>query len=156
MGTVLSVPCDNEVLVQETLLEDTTPTTSPLMRQVPWAPQKRSAAQHLLFLDVQTTTDDPPQLLSLDAVLYVIDEGTATKGESLSAIIRPRRAYSVMRHMQDVRAHGIPAEVLGKQGQAAAMPMAMRKRENKRKSKSKSKSKRKRKRKRKKRKRRAR
>lgn len=47
---------------------------------VPWAPQKRSAAQHLLFLDVQTTTDDPPQLLSLDTVLYVIDEGTAHEG----------------------------------------------------------------------------
>ena len=120
MGPVLSVPRDEEVPVQETLWEDTTPTTSPLKLHEPGAPRKRSASsQHLLFLDVQTSTDDPPQLLTLDAVLYVIYEGMATKGESLSAIIRPRRAYSVMRHMQDVRAHGIPAEILGTQGQAA-------------------------------------
>ena len=84
-----------------------------------WAPRKRSVPVHYLFLDVQTTNDDEPQLLSLDAVLYEIEHGLPTKGESMSAIIRPKRPYSVLRHMQDVRVHGIPVEVLNTQKRAS-------------------------------------
>ena len=110
MGAAPSLPKD----VHEDLL-DTTPCNSPIIVHEPWAPRKPGAEEHYLFLDVQTTNDHTPQLLSLDAVMY----NSGEKKASMSAIIRPRRAYSVLRHMQDVRYHGIPVEVLGTQGQDA-------------------------------------
>lgn len=112
MGAAPSLPKDKDV--HEDLL-DTTPCNSPITLIEPWAPRKPAGEEHYLFLDVQTTNDHMPQLLSLDAVMYTSGEEEA----SMSAIIRPRRAYSVLRHMQDVRYHGIPAEVLGTQGQDA-------------------------------------
>lgn len=112
MGAAPSLPKDTDV--HEDLL-DTTPCNSPITLIEPWAPRKPAGEEHYLFLDVQTTNDHMPQLLSLDAVMYTSGEEEA----SMSAIIRPRRAYSVLRHMQDVRYHGIPAEVLGTQGQDA-------------------------------------
>ena len=112
MGAAPSLPKDKDV--QEEFL-CTTPCNSPITVKEPWAPRKPGADEHYLFLDVQTTNDHMPQLLSLDAVMYNSGEEEA----SMSAIIRPRRAYSVLRHMQDVRYHGIPGEVLGTQGKDA-------------------------------------
>ena len=117
MGVAPSLPKGNDV--QEDLL-NTTPCNSPISLNEPWAPSKPGAEEHYLFLDVQTTNDHMPQLLSLDAVMYThTNDGHLEEGASMSAIIRPRRAYSVLRHMQDVRYHGIPAEVLGTQGKDA-------------------------------------
>jgi len=121
MGAASSLPKDKDV--PEDLM-DTTPCNSPITFQEHWAPRKPVAEEHYLFLDVQTTNDHMPQLLSLDAVMYTYtpphtNDGRLEKGASMSAIIRPRRAYSVLSHMQDVRYHGIPAEVLGTQGQDA-------------------------------------
>ena len=117
MGAAHSLPKDTDVPED---LPDTTPCNSPITLIEPWAPRKPGAEEHYLFLDVQTTNDHMPQLLSLDAVMYThTNDGRLEEGVSMSAIIRPRRAYSVLRHMQDVRYHGIPAEVLGKQGQDA-------------------------------------
>jgi hypothetical protein len=116
MGAAPSLPKDKDV--QEALL-DTTPCNSPNTPKEPGAPRKRGAGEHFLFLDVQTTNDHMPQLLSLDAVMYSSDDGHLEEGASMSAIIRPRHAYSVLRHMQEVRYHGIPAEVLGIQGKDA-------------------------------------
>jgi len=75
---------------------------------------------YYLFLDIQTTNDDEPQLLSLDAVLYHLENGNFVKRGSMSEIIRPKRPYSVLRHMQDVRTHGIPADIIGTMGRDAA------------------------------------
>ena len=121
MGPIYSIPRDDE---QETHQDSPHTTPRRVIPKTPaeatWAPRKRGVPVHYLFLDVQTTNDDEPQLLSLDAVLYEIEHGIPTKGESMGAIIQPRRPYSILRHMQDVRVHGIPVEVLSTKGRAAA------------------------------------
>lgn len=84
------------------------------------APAKPVGKVYYLFLDVQTTTEDMPQLVALDAVLYSYsNDKTYHQENSMSAIVRPKRGYSVLRHMQDVRFHGVPAEVMASKGQDA-------------------------------------
>ena len=96
-----------------------TPCHSPSSPPLP--PRKSRAKNFYLFLDVQTTTEDLCQIVTLDAVLYSTKQGdhpsTMLVENAMSAIVRPKRGYSVLRHMQDVRYHGVPAKTLGEKGQ---------------------------------------
>ena len=117
MGPIYSIPQNEEEFSPQTTPRAWSPRSLPL-------PQTNTKSHgipaYYLFLDVQTTNDDEPQLLSLDAVLYHVEHGIMQKGESMSAIIRPTRPYSILRHMQDVRGHGIPVEILNTQGRDSA------------------------------------
>ena len=115
MGPIYSIPAGEEEEIHSPQRVTPNATT-----QMTWAPRKRGVPVHYLFLDIQTTNDDEPQLLNIDAVLYEIEHGLPTKGESMTALVRPKRPYSVLRHMQDVRVHGIPMDILSTKGRPSA------------------------------------
>ena len=120
MGNSTSTTAANDV--QETLL-DITPESTPKNASTtatngifPFLKRRRTT--HYLFLDVQTTGEDDPQLVNVDAVMYSPTDGILVKHDWMSALVKPCRGYSAMQHMQDVRAHGIPLDILLAKGQA--------------------------------------
>lgn len=69
------------------------------------------------MLDVDTTSEDNPQLVSMEAELY--SSNLRLVAEMVS-VVKPRNGYAVMRHMQDVRHHGVTAEMMSDKGDDAA------------------------------------
>lgn len=70
-----------------------------------------------LMLDAETTSENTPQLVSLEAELY--DEAFCLLWE-LSSVVKPRRGYAALTHAQDVRYHGVTAEMMADHGDDAA------------------------------------
>lgn len=85
-----------------------------------------SAPRYYLALDVHTTTEDKPQLVSIEAAIYVLEnegEGGSSclrKLGEMEAVAKPRLGYAVLRHMQDVRYHGVTAETMASKGEEAS------------------------------------
>lgn len=99
-----------------------TPSNSPCTQdnEVPTAPSKRHKTMYYLFLDVQTTNEERPQLLAISAVLYSRDGVNARrlrKEDAMNVIIHPKEGYSIVKQMQDIRYHGITMDMMGSKGQ---------------------------------------
>lgn len=109
----------HSTLVRTILPSPQTPPHTPPVRRpaTPKAPRKTRGKRFYLFLDVQTTTEDMPQIVALDAVLFSQKDGEYQEEENaMAAVVRPKRGYSVLRHMQDVRYHGVPAQLMATNG----------------------------------------
>lgn len=99
--------------------------------------------RYYLALDVQTTSEDMPQIVSIEAAMYalepwdwlsnagrVLDKNELMVQDSdglclrklgeMSAIVKPRHGYAEIRHMQDVRYHGVTLEAMAEFGEDAS------------------------------------
>lgn len=97
-----------------------TPSTSPLEhhKEVPAAPSKRHKTMYYLFLDIQTTHEERPQLLAISAVMYSRDDANSRlqKKDGVNMIVHPKEGYSILQQMQDMRYHGITIDLIGRKG----------------------------------------
>jgi hypothetical protein len=89
----------------------------------PPTPRKPSRGRFYLCLDVQTTSGDRPQLVSVEAVLLRHDppDTVYRKIDELAYLVLPRYGYSATRHVQDMRYHGVTAERLAREGKDSAV-----------------------------------
>jgi hypothetical protein len=80
---------------------------------------------YYLMLDVETTSEDMPQIVSIEAELYRCSMNSQMQFiEQISSVTKPSRGYAVLRHMQDVRHHGVTAEMMSDRGDDAVEALA--------------------------------
>lgn len=93
----------------------TTESISPRQKAVSSLPE----SVYYLMLDVETTSEDMPQIVSIEAELYFSRDTQLLRIAEMTSVVKPRRGYAVLRHMQDVRYHGITAEMMSDHGDDA-------------------------------------
>ncbi len=74
---------------------------------------------YYLMLDVETTSEDMPQIVSIEAELYRCQTSQMQRIAEMTSVVKPRRHYTALRQMQDVRYHGITAEMMSDHGDDA-------------------------------------
>lgn len=126
MGTTPSSIPDPRPIADAADDDDQYITTTPLSltpthNRLPSTPCKLPRERFLLCLDVQTTGEDRPDLLSVEAAMYHYDPATnaSVKQGEMVAVVRPREGYTGARHLHDMRGHGLTAERLAREGKTA-------------------------------------
>lgn len=73
------------------------------------------------MLDVETTSENNPQIVSMEAALYRLrDHEQLALVAEMTSIVKPSRGYSVLHHIQDLRYHGVTAEMMADHGDDAS------------------------------------
>jgi hypothetical protein len=121
MGLTQSKPLVNDSDKLTPLIIDSTPTHSPGFnspRRPPHPPSKPNKRKYLLFLDMDTTFENPPQLVAINAVMYRRELQHLHKEDSIDVLCKPQEGASIVGQMHELRRHGITVEMLANQGKA--------------------------------------